>query len=85
MDITSELAAAYKKLEFQAPCTPGVKATMVFIACPKCDRRMRVRTSKRIGDTQQQYLKCDCGYETSRAVPAASVWRRPGRATTSGS
>jgi hypothetical protein len=47
--------------------------------CPKCGKRMPVRTSKRVGESQQQYLKCKCGGERTKVVPASEVWRRPGR------
>lgn len=48
--------------------------------CPKCGKLLTVRTSKRVVDSQQQYLKCRCGYETSRVVPADAVFRRAKRA-----
>lgn len=48
--------------------------------CPKCGRRMPVRTSKRVGYSQYQYLKCKCGGERTRIIPASDVWRRSVRA-----
>jgi hypothetical protein len=44
--------------------------------CPNCCSRLRVRTSVRVGDQQQQYLKCQCGYERTALVPVSSIWQR---------
>ncbi len=45
--------------------------------CPKCNRRMPVRTSNRIGETQVRYHECKCGEKATRAVPVAAVlWRK---------
>ena len=48
--------------------------------CPKCSKgRMRVRTSRRVGDSQVQQLdcnQCDHKAEGKVVVPATSVWSR---------
>lgn len=47
--------------------------------CPKCKCRMRVDTSKRVGNTQFRYYEC-CGLRDSREVPRSEIFtRRPGQ------
>jgi hypothetical protein len=41
-----------------------------------CGERMKVRTSKRSGDSAVQYLRCTCGAAARVAVPARDLWRR---------
>lgn len=51
-------------------------------ACPKCrSGRLRVRTSRRIGNSQERRLECNnqgCSYKAEEKVivPASQVWRR---------
>lgn len=51
------------------------------VYCPRCHKRMRVRTSKRIGEVSYgRYYECACGGKAKRTIEASKVWQRPGRA-----
>jgi hypothetical protein len=45
---------------------------------PKCAGRVRVRTSRRVGDTYERRLECNlCGREYGKQLaPAERVWTR---------
>ena len=48
-----------------------------MIECPNCGCRMRVESSRRVGNCQARYCRClSCDHRRTVQVPISQIWGR---------